>query len=231
VIGGASRRLLKFVRRKEYKHRCPKSANLTYRRTTLSTHVKKRSAPFPQRKPLRREKNGTFKTNTEFLDQESPPSANRQSICERESVLVQSLKTAALRQRGEGLYCGRHRANSLWFQTAYFRQYIEYEEVEPCCRFPNYRVKLIGKKRRRSIRRNLCILELDGKRYELKTERGIELSQHKSWWVKTITPSRNLILSHVRACLKNKVAMQGKISRGEYDNLSSFAGKKEKRWV
>jgi hypothetical protein len=32
----------------------------------------------------------------------------------------------------------------------------------------------------------LGILELDGTRYELKTERSMELSQHESWWVQTI---------------------------------------------
>jgi hypothetical protein len=32
----------------------------------------------------------------------------------------------------------------------------------------------------------LGILELDGKRYESKTERRIELSQHESCWVQTI---------------------------------------------
>jgi hypothetical protein len=34
--------------------------------------------------------------------------------------------------------------------------------------------------------KGLGILELDGKGYELKTERRIELSQQESWWVQTM---------------------------------------------
>jgi hypothetical protein len=50
-----SRRLLKSSGREECKHRCPKLADSTNRRTTSSKHVKKRGAPFPNRKPLRGE--------------------------------------------------------------------------------------------------------------------------------------------------------------------------------
>jgi hypothetical protein len=47
-------------------------------------------------------------------------------------------------------------------------------------RFQNDRVILIGKKRRISISSSLCILELDRKRNEFKTERRMEVSQHES---------------------------------------------------
>jgi hypothetical protein len=51
-----SRRLLKYIGRKECKHRCPKVADPTYRRTKLSELVKMRGALFPHRKLPRGEK-------------------------------------------------------------------------------------------------------------------------------------------------------------------------------
>jgi hypothetical protein len=48
-------RLLNSIEREEFKHRCLKLADPTNRRTKLSKHVKKRGAPFPHRKTLRRE--------------------------------------------------------------------------------------------------------------------------------------------------------------------------------
>jgi hypothetical protein len=55
AIEGVSRRLLKFIGREECKHRHPKSADPTYRRTKSLKHVTKGGAPIPHWKPLRLE--------------------------------------------------------------------------------------------------------------------------------------------------------------------------------
>jgi hypothetical protein len=66
------------------------------------------------------------------------------------------------------------------FKPTYLRRYYGYEEHAFVTGFQNDHAILIGERRECRYANGLGILELDGKRCELKTERKIELLQNES---------------------------------------------------
>jgi hypothetical protein len=66
------------------------------------------------------------------------------------------------------------------FKPTYFGSYYGYIEHDFVTGFQNDHATSIGERREYRYANGLGMLELDGKRYELKTERRTELSRHES---------------------------------------------------
>jgi hypothetical protein len=65
-------------------------------------------------------------------------------------------------------------------KATYFRRYYGYEEHDFVKGFQNDHAIPIGERRECRYANGLGVLELDGKRYALKTEGRIDFSQHES---------------------------------------------------